>query len=110
MNSFELKFDRVDHDIIINHEYYSTKEEQCEFLGIKHFHAYGNCVFPSDKQVFSDLDFLGWYTTGDGPTEQDIKVHKQICIINECPIMLQMNPQTRSVEVFSNNALLASPT
>lgn len=53
----------------------------------------------SDKQVFSDLDFLGWYTTGEGPTEQDIKVHKQICVINECPILLQMNPQTRNVEV-----------
>ena len=32
----------------------------------------------SVKQVFSDLDFLGWYTTGDATTETDIKVHKQV--------------------------------
>lgn len=49
--------------------------------------------------MFSDLDFLGWYTTGDSPTEQDIQIHKQICNINECPIMLQLNPQSRNVDV-----------
>ena len=34
----------------------------------------------SVKQVFSDMDFLGWYTTGDVPNEADIKVHKQVCL------------------------------
>ena len=29
MNSFELHFDAVDKDIIIDMEYYNTKEEQC---------------------------------------------------------------------------------
>ncbi len=29
-------------------------------------------------QVFKNLDFLGWYTTGSGATENDIKVHKQV--------------------------------
>lgn len=29
MNAFELKFDKSDNDIIINQEYYSTKEQQC---------------------------------------------------------------------------------
>lgn len=53
----------------------------------------------SDKQVFKDLDFLGWYTTGDQPTEQDIKIHKQICEINECPVMLQLSPQSRNFDV-----------
>lgn len=52
-----------------------------------------------DKQVFSDLDFLGWYTTGDTPTFQEIQIHKQICQFNECPIMLQMNPLPRKVDV-----------
>ena len=32
----------------------------------------------SVKQVFSDMDFLGWYTTGDSPTESDIHVHRQV--------------------------------
>lgn len=31
MNSFELKFEFVDKDIIINQEYYTTKEQQCTF-------------------------------------------------------------------------------
>lgn len=30
------------------------------------------------KQVFSDMDFLGWYTTGEQPTTSDINVHKQV--------------------------------
>lgn len=53
----------------------------------------------TDKQVFKDLDFLGWYTTGSRPSEQDIKVHKQICEINECPIMLQLSPQSKNFDV-----------
>jgi COP9 signalosome complex subunit 6 len=73
MNSFELVFDKVDGDFVLDKEYYDTKEEQF-------------------KQVFSDQDFLGWYTTGENPNESDIKVHKQICEINESPILLKMNP------------------
>ena len=30
--------------------------------------------------VFKDLDFLGWYTTGDlAGTVDDMKVHRQVC-------------------------------
>lgn len=69
---------------------------------IAHF-IYSNRIFANiytlDKQVFKDLDFLGWYTTGYRPSEQDIKVHKQICDINECPIMLQLSPQSRNFDV-----------
>ncbi|KAF6209282.1 hypothetical protein GE061_015027 [Apolygus lucorum] len=73
MNSFELVFTRIGGDIIIDKDYYNTKEEQF-------------------KQVFSDMDFLGWYTTGEGPEDSDIKVHKQICEINESPVLLKLNP------------------
>lgn len=76
MNSFELMFTRIDGDIIIDREYYNTKEEQF-------------------KQVFSDLDFLGWYTTGEAPDDSDIKIHRQICEINESPVLLKLNPQAR---------------
>lgn len=44
------------------------------------------------KQVFSDLDFLGWYTTGGVPTERDIVLHKQLCTINESPVLLKLDP------------------
>lgn len=30
MNSFELKFKQVEQDIIIDQDYYRTKEEQCK--------------------------------------------------------------------------------
>ena len=30
MNSFELHFDAIDKDVVIDMEYYNTKEEQCK--------------------------------------------------------------------------------
>jgi COP9 signalosome complex subunit 6 len=76
MNSFELLFDTIENNVVIDRDYYNQKEAQF-------------------KQVFPDLDFLGWYTTGDGPNEGDMKVHKQICEINESPVFLKMNPAGR---------------
>lgn len=51
------------------------------------------------KQVFSDMDFIGWYTTGDTPTSIDIKIHKQICDINESPLLLKLNPYDKNIDV-----------
>lgn len=45
------------------------------------------------------MDFIGWYTTGDNPNIMDIKIHKQICEINESPIMLKLNPYDKNIEV-----------
>lgn len=33
---------------------------------------------PSVKQVFKDMEFLGWYTTGGPPDQSDIHIHKQV--------------------------------
>lgn len=82
MNSFELVFSIIGGDVIIDRDYYNTKEE--------HF-----------KQVFSDMDFLGWYTTGDVPNERDISVHKQLCIINESPVLLKLDPRPKNTEVMN---------
>ncbi|XP_018336627.1 COP9 signalosome complex subunit 6 [Agrilus planipennis] len=79
MNSFELVFSIIGDDIIIDKEYYCMKEAQF-------------------KQVFSDMDFIGWYTTGDAPNYSDIKVHKQICEINESPILLKLNPHDKNID------------
>nr|XP_014352563.1 PREDICTED: COP9 signalosome complex subunit 6 [Latimeria chalumnae] len=62
MNSFELLSHLVEDKIVIDKEYYYTKEEQF-------------------KQVFKDLEFLGWYTTGGPPDQSDIHVHKQVSIL-----------------------------
>lgn len=79
MNSFELLYAQNGDtgEIVIDSEYYYTKEEQF-------------------KQVFKDLDFLGWYTTGGAPNESDIKIHRQMCSITESPIMVKLNPQASS--------------
>lgn len=31
-NSFELRYEVIDDDVVINRDYYNTKEEQCEFI------------------------------------------------------------------------------
>ncbi|XP_076066687.1 COP9 signalosome subunit 6 isoform X2 [Oratosquilla oratoria] len=80
MNSFELSYDELDGHIIINREYYTLKEEQY-------------------KQVFSDLDLLGWYTTGDTPGPPDLLLHKQICDLLESPIFLKLNPMARHTDL-----------
>ncbi|KAK2579662.1 hypothetical protein KPH14_011585 [Odynerus spinipes] len=82
MNSFELLFACIGDDVIIDRDYYNTKEEQF-------------------KQVFSEMDFLGWYTTGDMPNERDIKVHKQICEINESPVLLKLDPRPKNTDQLS---------
>ncbi|XP_063903079.1 COP9 signalosome complex subunit 6 [Zophobas morio] len=79
MNSFELVFSVIGGDVIIDRDYYTMKEEQF-------------------KQVFSDMDFIGWYTTGDIPSGTDIKIHKQICDINESPILLKLNPYDKNID------------
>lgn len=80
MNSFELLFNCIGDDVIIDRDYYNTKEEQF-------------------KQVFSEMDFLGWYTTGDMPNDRDIRVHKQICEINESPVLLKLDPRPKNADV-----------
>ncbi|KAI4486229.1 hypothetical protein M0802_012440 [Mischocyttarus mexicanus] len=82
MNSFELMFAIIGEDVIIDRDYYNTKEEQF-------------------KQVFSEMDFLGWYTTGDMPNERDIRVHKQICVINESPVLLKLDPRPKNTDQLS---------
>ena len=59
MNSFELDVTEIDGQMIVDRDYYNLKEEQF-------------------KQVFSDMDFLGWYSSGDFPTKVDADVHKQV--------------------------------
>lgn len=83
MNSFELVFHQIDNEVLIDREYYNIKEDQF-------------------KQVFSDLDFLGWYNIGEEVTESDIKLHQQICQINENPVFLRMNPMSKTSELPVN--------
>lgn len=49
MNSFEIL---LNDDMSVDGEFFSTREAQC-------------------KQIYRDLDVVGWYTTGGVITEQD---------------------------------------
>ncbi|XP_069738570.1 COP9 signalosome complex subunit 6 isoform X2 [Phaenicophaeus curvirostris] len=80
MNSFELLSHVVDGQVLIDKEYYYTKEEQF-------------------KQVFKELEFLGWYTTGGPPDPADIHIHKQVCEIIESPLFLKLNPMTKHTDL-----------
>lgn len=80
MNSFELDVQEIDGAVSVDKDYYTLKESQF-------------------KQVFSDMDFLGWYTTGETPVEDDINVHRQICDINESPLCLLLNPAARHTDL-----------
>ncbi|KAH8407346.1 hypothetical protein KR215_007664 [Drosophila sulfurigaster] len=102
MNSFELKTDEIADETIINRDYYNKKEQQYKQVTIQNSLTVNYVtyilIYVLKIQVFSDLDFIGWYTTGDSPTASDIKIQKQIAEINECPIMLQLHPLARSVD------------
>lgn len=73
MNSFEMICIKTEDQVSMVNDYFTQKAEQY-------------------KQVFSDLDFLGWYTTGDAPTKSDVNFHRQISEINESLVLLKLNP------------------
>lgn len=73
MNSFELKFDLIDNQVTIDNDYYKLKEGQF-------------------KQVFADMEILGWYKNGDIPSENDLKIHRQLIQFNESLLFLKLNP------------------
>jgi len=78
MNSFEVLTHNIEGKTYIDMEYYKMKEEQF-------------------KQVFSDMDLLGWYSTGEHPEDDDVEVHKQILEVHESPLFLQMNPEGKTM-------------
>ncbi|VDK57803.1 unnamed protein product [Anisakis simplex] len=75
INSFEVKCSMNDsNNAVVDEEFFGKREAQY-------------------REVFPDLDFLGWYTTGSElPTEDDLNVHKQFCHLHESPIMIKLNP------------------
>ncbi|KAF8568938.1 hypothetical protein P879_05140 [Paragonimus westermani] len=70
-NSFELLLD--DPHLSVNTEFYSTRESQC-------------------KQVYPDLDIVGWYATGGPITEKDELLNRQMQELNESLLVLKLDP------------------
>lgn len=76
VNSFELLHSRDDSGkVTIDKDYLVMKQEQL-------------------KQVFPQLDLMGWYALGATPSVSDIHIHTQFFDINESPLFLQLNPNS----------------
>eukprot|EP00891_Asterochloris_glomerata_P005404 jgi/Astpho2/5404/e_gw1.00076.27.1_t len=43
------------------------------------------------KQVFPNLDVVGWYTTGSEIAEADMQIHRKVMELNESPVLLLFN-------------------
>ncbi|KAI7861620.1 maintenance of mitochondrial structure and function-domain-containing protein [Spinellus fusiger] len=75
MNSCELPANTHEEgQVTLNNVYLSTKLDQL-------------------KQVFPLLDFIGWYSLGESPTEADLHLHQQFLPLHESCLFLQMNPK-----------------
>ena len=84
MNSFELMFHKVEGDIVIDREYYNTKEEQCKyscctFLFFFFFFGRPSCMTDTDRNcLFLQLNkcLVIWIFLGG--TQQGILQTNQI--------------------------------
>ncbi|CAG0903419.1 unnamed protein product [Cyprideis torosa] len=76
-NSFELATLEVEDQLVLDLDYLNAKEVRY-------------------KQVFPDLDVLGWYTTGTypEPSPVDLHVHKQVLARSENPLLLKLVPMS----------------
>lgn len=83
VNSFELP---IPQDNKIDKQYLMTKQEQRRSCNkatfLRPWSSTKNDI--SVKQVFPDLDFMGWYTLGSFPTETDLKLHEQVTSKRNC--------------------------
>ena len=57
------------------------------------------CTSPPVRQVFSSMEFLGWYTIGDTPTSQDAAFHEQLCRDRDNSLLLKLNTCARTNQV-----------
>ncbi len=76
-NSFELAYTPAkDGAPIIDNEFYQLKAAQY-------------------KQVFKDLEIVGWYATGPitgNPSPHELVVHQLLADVNEAPVLLMLDP------------------
>ena len=59
---------------VLDSSFFTAKHEQCAAP------AHAMRLTSAVKQVFKDLDVLGWYTTGSQPTPQHLQFHKQVAL------------------------------
>jgi COP9 signalosome complex subunit 6 len=79
-NSFELLVTPDGYRYKLDANYFTSKRQQF-------------------KQVFPDLEFLGWYTNCEEPEDSDADFHQQVCQDNESYLLLTLNTATRTSEL-----------
>ena len=77
-NSFELV---VSVERLLDRSYFTSKEEQCECISSRPVLGLDTHLSSTTlvKQVFSTMEFVGWYTIGGSPTKEDVEFHQQVC-------------------------------
>ncbi|KAJ5075612.1 cop9 signalosome complex subunit 6 [Anaeramoeba ignava] len=73
-NSFELVYDIVEKQLVIDTTYFVQKREQF-------------------SQVFPEYEFLGWYSSGKDIEQNDIVVHQTLLEFNDNPFYLLFDPK-----------------
>lgn len=74
-NSFELLLDQTNSSV--NTDFYNSREAQC-------------------KQIYPELDVVGWYTTGGAITECDKLFNRQMLDLNKSLLILKLDPIVKS--------------
>lgn len=73
-SAFELNFNVIEGDYILDVDYWKEKESQF-------------------KQVFVDTDYVGWYITDDDfLNERDLHMLRQVMNLHENPLLLKYRP------------------
>ena len=81
-NSFELV---VSDERQLDRSYFASKEEQCKCIYPRTTcFRIGHLPLHTVKQVFSTMEFVGWYTIGGSPTKDDVDFHQQVGISSGC--------------------------
>eukprot|EP00013_Stygamoeba_regulata_P025702 CAMPEP_0177663440 /NCGR_PEP_ID=MMETSP0447-20121125/19913_1 /TAXON_ID=0 /ORGANISM="Stygamoeba regulata, Strain BSH-02190019" /LENGTH=332 /DNA_ID=CAMNT_0019169249 /DNA_START=52 /DNA_END=1050 /DNA_ORIENTATION=- len=74
-NSYEVVETQVGGKTVLDIDYLNTKRSEVAK------------VFPPNWDTF-----IGWYTTGEEASEDDLEVYRQVAHINENPLFLVLNP------------------
>lgn len=77
VNTFELPL-CIEGETELDKEFLAYKLDQCKVQKKKFLKKGVNTMFFAVKQVFPNLDLMGWYSLGATPTEADLKLHKQV--------------------------------
>ena len=60
------------------------------WMSYRTFLEFSPLSFTAVKQVFMNMELLGWYTIGDLPTVEDTKFHEQVNTLSSLVSLLDL--------------------